>query len=269
MPRLLFATLATLLSGNFAAACGSYEEPCKVPLGSYVIATPDEPGPYPAVLFLHGYAAGGYVALSVGGPMLARGYAVIGPDGLADENGLSTWNLPPRDPQGRDEAEFLRQVIQSAVDLHGVDAEQVLLAGHSFGGELASYIACENPGLARAYAPLAGSFRRPLPAPDECEGPVSLLYTHGWADEDVPIEGRSVWGDSFVQADVFEAMQVWRHANGCAEQKPDTIEVGENYLRRIWAGCAAGSLTLALHPGGHGIPADWADMVLDWYEALP
>lgn len=271
MPLLgkLLTTFAALVSGNFAAACGSYEEPCKVSLGSYVIETPESPGPYPAVLFLHGYAAGGYVALSVGEPMLARGYAVIGPDGLNDENGLASWNLPPRDPEGRNEAEFLRQVIQSAANRHGIDPTQVLLAGHSFGGEMASYIACEDPSLARAFAPLAGTFRRPLPSPDKCKGPVNMIYTHGWADEDVPIEGRSVWGGRFVQADVFQAMQVWRHVNGCTEQNPDIIEVGQNYLRRIWASCAAGSLALAVHPGGHEIPAHWADMALDWYEALP
>jgi polyhydroxybutyrate depolymerase len=26
---------------------------------------------------------------------------------------------------------------------------------------------------------------------------------------------------------------------------------------------------MALFPGGHGVPAGWADMMLDWYEALP
>ena len=113
---------------------------------------------------------------------------------------------------------------------------------------MASYIACEDPGFARAYAPLAGSFRRPLPSLDECEGPVSLLYTHGWADEDVPIEGRSVWGGSFVQGDVFQAMQIWRHANGCTKQNPDSIDVGDSYFRRSWTTCAHGSLEFALHP---------------------
>ena len=268
-PGKLLATFAALASGDCVAACGSYEEPCEVALGTYVFAMPEGPGPYPAVLFLHGYAAGGYVALSIGETMLARGYAVIGPNGLNDKNGLASWNLPPRDPDGRNEEEFVRQVIQDAAILYGIDPAQVLLAGHSFGGQMASYIACENPGFARAYAPLAGSFRRPLPSLDECEGPVSLLYTHGWADEDVPIEGRSVWGGSFVQGDVFQAMQIWRHANGCTKQNPDSIDVGDSYFRRSWTTCAHGSLEFALHPGGHEIPADWADMALDWYEALP
>lgn len=268
LPAKLLAAIAFLVSGNLASACGSYEEPCQVSLGTYVVETPEEPGPFPAVFFLHGYAAGGYVALGVGEPMLARGYAVIGPDGENDENGLATWNLPPRGPAGRDEAEFLRQVTQHAAEQHGIDPSQILLAGHSFGGELASYIACDDPSLARAYAPLAGSFRHPLPARDECAGPVNLLYTHGWADEDVPIEGRSVWRGSFVQGDVFQAMEIWCHTNGCTEQKPDSIEVGDNYLRRSWTSCPAGSLQLAVHPGGHEIPEDWADMVLDWFEAL-
>ena len=267
--RTFLAAIAALASGNSAAACGSFEEPCEVALGSYVVATPETLGPHPAVLFLHGYAAGGYVALSIGEPMLARGYAVIGPQGLDDENGFASWNLPPRDPERRDEAAFLRQVIEDAGKFHGVDPAHVILTGHSFGGALTSYIACEDPDFARAYAPLAGSFRRPHPPLDACAGPVSLLHTHGWADERVPIEGRSVRGGAFVQGDVFYAMQIWREVNGCTGLKPDSIEVGDVYLRRSWKTCAGGAIEIALHSGGHEIPSGWADMVLDWYEALP
>ena len=36
-----------------------------------------------------------------------------------------------------------------------------------------------------------------------------------------------------------------------------------------WTDCAAGSaLTFVLDPDGHEVPAGWADMALDWFEAV-
>jgi len=253
------------------ADCGIGAPACEVPLGAYHAATPEGPGPHPAVIFLHGYGSNSESALRVGAPMRARGYAVIGPQGLRRDGGEgpSSWSFHPDFPQARDERAFLGEVLRDAVARHGVDPGRVLLAGYSIGGSMTSYLACAEPGFARAYAPLAGAFWRPHPPLDGCAGPVDLFHTHGWQDGTVPIEGRPLGGGRIEQGDIFYAMQVWREANGCAGLKPDRIEIGELYWRRAWETCASGSLTFALHPGGHGIPEGWADMVVDWFEALP
>jgi polyhydroxybutyrate depolymerase len=142
----------------------------------------------------------------------------------------------------------------------------MLLSGFSIGGSMASYVACAVPGSFRAYAPVAGSFWRPHPA--ACAGPVALLHAHGWQDGTVPLEGR-VLGNGAVQGDVHVAMQIWRAANGCRLQ-PDLYDTRGDFQIRAWTGCASGArLDFALHPGGHSIPPGWANLALDWFEALP
>jgi polyhydroxybutyrate depolymerase len=113
--------------------------------------------------------------------------------------------------------------------------------------------------------PVAGSFWRPHP--QGCAGQVDLFHLHGWQDGTVPLEGR-VLGNGAVQGDVMEAMQIWRDANGCQVQ-PDRHARAGDILIRSWTGCDTGArLDLALHPGGHVVPRDWADLALDWFEAL-
>lgn len=252
------------------AECGLGEPTCDVPLGAYRIALPEGDGPHPAVLFIHGFGASSESALRMGSAMVARGYAVIGPQGLQRDGGSgpTSWSFIPGRPQARDETAFFREVIDDAAARHGIDPARLLLTGYSIGGSLTSYIACETPGFARAYAPLAGAFWRPHPPLDGCAGPVDLFHTHGWVDGTVPIEGRPLGGGAIRQGDVFYAMQVWRETNGCTGLRPDRFDVGDLYWQRIWESCEAGSLRLALHPGGHGVPPGWADLVIDWAEGL-
>lgn len=270
MIRALGLAAVLLASAVPAAAECSADGACEVSLGTYRIATPEGDGPFPAVIFLHGYGSNAESALRTTAPMLARGYAVIGPQGLRrGGDGPTSWSFHPAFPQARDETAFIREVIADAVETHGVDPERTILSGYSIGGSTTSYLACADPSLATAYAPVAGAFWRPHPALDACAGPVHLHHTHGWVDGTVPIEGRPLGGGRIQQGDVFYSMQVWREVNDCAGLRPDRFDVGETYWRRIWETCAEGSLEFALHAGGHGIPSGWADMVVDWFEALP
>ncbi|WP_338055954.1 hypothetical protein [Ruegeria marisrubri] len=86
----------------------------------------------------------------------------------------------------------------------------------------------------------------------------------------MPLEGRFLGGGRFQQGDIFAGLEIWRRANGCAENAPDGFASTGQFLRRKWTHCAkGGALELALFPGGHGIPEGWADMVADWFEGLP
>lgn len=269
MIRGVLAAMAVLVFGAGAGlACGAKGAPCRVDLGEYYIATPDGPGPHPAMMFLHGYGGNGAQALSFSKSMLARGFAVIGPHGKPTDDNSTNWNFRPVVPGARDELAFFRQVLEDAAEQHGIDTDRILLTGFSVGGSMASDTACLAPDIARAYAPLAGSFWRPHPELEGCAGPVDLFHTHGWNDMTVPIEGRRV-GGGYVQGDVFYAMQVWRTVNGCSAHKPDWVEIGEMYWRRGWTNCKAGSLQFALHSGRHGIPNGWLNMVVNWFEGLP
>lgn len=270
--RAAAALSVALSAGGMAqAGCGTDPEACTLPGGTYHIVLPAAAAPSaPAVVFLHGFGSSGQGTLSNSGmvdALIARGYAVIAPDGQPREGrqGLS-WDFHPERPARRDEGAFVSAVADDAAARFGLDRDAVLLSGFSIGGSLTSYIACATPEAFTAYAPVAGSFWRPHP--EGCTGPVNLFHIHGWQDGTVPLEGRML-GSGFAQGDVFAAMGIWREANGCRLQ-PDSHARSGDTLFRNWTSCDSGArLDFALHPGGHSVPQGWADMALDWFEALP
>lgn len=257
-------------AGMAQAGCGADPGACTLPGGSYHVVLPDAPtAAGPAVVFLHGFGSSGAGTLSNTGmieALLARGYAVIAPDGQPRDgrDGLS-WDFHPARPARRDEGVFVAAVADDAAARFDLDRGAMVLAGFSIGGSLASYIACATPGAFAAYAPVAGSFWRPHPM--ACTGPVDLFHIHGWQDGTVPLEGR-VLGSGFAQGDVFAAMEIWRAANGCRLQPDSHSQTGDTQIRS-WTACDSGArLDFALHPGGHSVPPGWADMALTWFEAL-
>lgn len=253
------------------AACADVQGPCTVPLGEYHVTLPDGPGPFPAVMMLHGAGGRGEGMVNMlADAVTARGYALIGPQGLQREGSRfgSSWSFHPEFEPVRDESTFLEQVLSDVENMFNIDPQNILIAGFSIGGSMTSYLACSTPTIARAYAPVAGAFWRPHPSFDACEGPVDVLHTHGWTDGTVPIEGRVFRDGAVRQGDVFASMEIWRETNGCARSAPDEITNEGFYWHRIWSSCDAGSLQFALFPGGHAVPRGWADMALDWFEAL-
>ncbi|SIS76460.1 polyhydroxybutyrate depolymerase [Roseivivax lentus] len=260
------------------AGCAEAPEPCTLPEGgSYHIELPSAPrADGAALMFLHGWGSSGQGTLSMRGVVetaLARGYAVIAPDGIPRQgrNGR-TWAFHPDRTGPRDEVAFLAAVRDDAARRFDLSAGAMLLSGFSIGGSMASYLACAEPEEFAAYAPVAGSFWRPHPT--DCDGPVRLFHTHGWRDQVVPLEGRLLRGPApdapgaVAQGDVWYAMDVWRRANGCA-LKADRFAADATYMRRGWDSCRAGaSLEFALFDGGHAVPEGWTGMVLDWFEGL-
>ncbi|MCR8827457.1 alpha/beta hydrolase family esterase [Pseudosulfitobacter koreensis] len=275
--RSLAAALALMGTAQVAqAGCGAAPEPCAIDTGTYHISLPDGP-PKGAIMFLHGYGGTGNASLRPdgwAGRALARGYAVIGPDGteMAGRNGRR-WSFHPDFPQDRDEVGFLMAVRDDAAKRFDLDAGQMVLGGFSIGGSMTHYAACAAPDAFAAYVPVAGAFWRPDPA--TCAGPVRLLHTHGWRDTTVPLEGRVLRGadlndpQAVAQGDVFHAMRLWRQVNGCVQLRADRFVTEGPFLRRAWDRCTPGTaLEFALFEGGHRVPDGWIDMALDWREGL-
>ena len=268
------AGLAALTAGGASAACGTSPDECEIPDGSYHIVLPEhaEGAKIPAVVFLHGWGGSGDGTLKNTGMVKAvtdRGYALIAPNGSPrlSRNGRA-WNFhPDHRSDGRDEALFLRDLTIDATERFNLDPSRIVLGGFSIGGSMTSYVACEHPDFFPAYAPVAGSFWRPHPV--SCDTPVRLYHTHGWRDGTVPLEGRSVLKGLQTQGDVFHAMEIWRTANQCTSHKPDVMVTEGDFMTRSWETCTPGAnLRFTLHPGGHSVPAGWADMMLDWFEGL-
>jgi polyhydroxybutyrate depolymerase len=267
--KYLIAAVLSLGAAPAFAGCADLEETCKTSLGEYHIALPDGVEAPPALIFLHGAGGSGKMATGMRAA-LERGYALIGPQGVKRPGSRfgSSWSFHPERTEVRDELAFIREVIADAAETHGIDRDRILLGGFSIGGSMTSYLACEDPGLAAAFAPVGGSFWRPHPALDACAGPVQLLHTHGWRDTTVPLEGRVLGNGTIAQGDVFYAMQVWRETNGCDNFRATDFATDGSFWRRSWQSCDAGALEFVLFPGAHGVPRGWSDMALDWFEAL-
>jgi polyhydroxybutyrate depolymerase len=68
--------------------------------------------------------------------------------------------------------------------------------------------------------------------------------------------------------DVFKGLKIWTAMNGCSQHAKKASTEGAFWIKS-WTDCEAGSVTLALGPGGHGRPKGWVALALDWFEALP
>ena len=282
LPARLLALLSLALWPLTLAAqddpCGLEGPACEVATGTYRIALPQgeppEPG-WPAMMFFHGAGGSGARTLQNRGMVEAfvdRGYAVIAPDGLPRPNTRfgPGWSFHPERPKIRNETAYTREVTADTVARFGVDPDRLMLSGFSIGGSLVWYMACEDPNLARAYAPVGGAFWRPHPVATDCEGPIRMLHTHGWRDRVVPLEGRPLGGGAIYQGDVFHGLDLLRQINGCAGMRADSFETDADFWRRRWDSCTPETaLELILHPGGHSVPAGWASRAIDWFEALP
>ncbi len=264
------ALVAALAFGSAAAACPGAAEPCAIEGGTYRAVLPDGP-PAGLAMFLHGWGGRADAQLAqadVVGPLLARGWAVVAPQGEPRRPGDAggRWNAVLREG-GRDDVAFLRAVFVDAGRRFGLADAPRLAAGFSGGGMMVWRLACDAPGTADFYAPVAGLMWRPLP--EACAGAVRLLHTHGWSDAVVPLEGRTVGGGALTQGDLFTGLDLLRAADGCADDAPDAYDAPAPFLRRFWTDCAPGAtLGLALWPGGHATPKGWADMALDWVEGF-
>ena len=263
--------LGLAMGGASWASCGGAAAACEIDGREYHIKTPAGADAPPAVMFLHGWGGSGSGQIksrALVDAVLAAGFAFVAPTGQPRGRGRSgyRWNAYLSQELGDDVA-FLVKVAEDAAKRHGIDRSRILLAGFSGGGMMTWRAACDAPETFAAYAPVSGLFWRPLP--EICAAPVRFFHTHGWADTVVPIEGRSVAGGRLTQGDLFTGLDLMRRTNSCAGDEPDSYDVDGEIWRRRWSGCAEGStLELALHPGGHKTPKQWAGMVLSWFQEL-
>jgi len=271
----LLAVLALGLSASAAASadCGGPENACSVSEGTYFAAEPETASDKkrPVVLFFHGGGGWGSRIFKLRQRMTAeftaRGYVVLAPNGKKRPGSRfgPGWAFIPQFPPHRDELAFTREILADAAKRFNIDPKKVLMTGYSIGGSVVSYMACKDPGIAAAFAPVAGGFWRPHP--EDCTGPVKLLHTHGWRDQTVPLEGRPIRDTGIEQGDIFATMEQWRTENECSKYRADRFVTDGPFWRRIWTHCAPGTaLEFALHAGGHEVPPEWPQLAMDWFE---
>jgi len=132
---------------------------------------------------------------------------------------------------------------------------------------MAWMIACNEGSLFAGYVSVAGALRRPAPEETCPGGPVRMLHIHGFADKQVPLEGRGI--RDWHQGDVFESLSLLRRTNQC-RSNPNAINIGEKFSCRSWTDCkAGGEIRFCMHDGGHGLPRGWVQNARDWFERSP
>ncbi|HPE24013.1 alpha/beta hydrolase family esterase [Albidovulum sp.] len=231
---------------------------------SYRLFVPDGiarfAGPRPVVLVLHGGGGSSReVRLSTRRRFdelaEAHGFLVVYPDAVGriwdTGAGMISSRLQPR----RDDAAFLERVIAEVAARHPVDKARVFATGVSRGGMQAYALACGNPGLIRAIAPVA----MPLPEASlrACRrgAAFGFLLIHGTADPIVPYDGGPITLGRRERDTVLSAPEtyaVFQRRNGC---KASVEGAPAGSVRRFNArGCRAPTAFLSVGGGGHGWP---------------
>jgi polyhydroxybutyrate depolymerase len=266
----IFAIAALLVLSGFPsgarAACLDGKPSCKVANGRYHIAWPNgvsRDKKVPAVVALHSWGGTGAGLIQSGKMikiLLAQGYAVVAPEGLARQQGAgNSWEVQIASAR-RDDPTFVKSVADDAALRFNLDRSRMLLVGFSVGGSMVAYTACRYPSAFKGFAPVSGSFWQPQPT--TCAGPVNYLHSHGKADTTMPLAGRVV-GKGMRQGNVLKALDTFASASGCNEAT-STADGSKQ-----WKGCAAGrSVRIEMYPGGHSVPKGWANRIIKWFEGL-
>lgn len=270
MRYLLLATFILAASALSAAdrPCAR-DAPCQVSGGEYYLSYPpdwDGETTLPAIIFYHGHNSSGKSPLRSRGlrdSFVDRGYLLISPNGAARPSGVRAWPARPGHGGGRDDVVFSLAVLADAMARAPIDADRIIVSGFSAGGSMAWMMGCYAGDRFAAVISVAGALRRP--APDQlCPNPSPrALQVHGFADKQVPFEGRGI--RDWHQGDVHQTLALFRTSNDCGSN-PNDISVSEKWRTRHWRSCAGGDLAYVEHDGGHGLPRGWTNLAVRWFE---
>lgn len=265
---IAFLMFASALQAD--TPCGP-DAPCEIEGGSYHLVLPpdwDGKAAMPALIWYHGHnssAASIFRSRGLRETFSNAGYLLIAPNGMKLP-GRSTRAWPARRDgvDRRDDVAFTLAVLDDVSARLPVAEDRVHVAGFSAGGSMAWMMACYAADRFAGFASVSGALRRPSPS-EQCEdGPFRLIQIHGFADKQVPFEGRGI--RNWHQGDLFESFDLARKTNAC-RSNPDSIEIGETFRCRDWsASCGMGALRMCIHDGGHGLPRGWTDKAKAFFE---
>ena len=267
MKYLIIALVLFALPAWAQSPCNT-DAPCEVAAGSYHMLIPENAaGNSPALVFFHGHNATGRMIFGAGGlkaDFLDQGYVVIAPNGTPIE-GRKTRRWAGREGGARDDVAFVLDVVADAAKHASIDPDRIYVAGFSAGGSMAWLMACKAAGQFAGFASVAGALRQPNDTQNCPNAPVRFLHIHGFADTQVPFEGRAL--GNWHQGSVWDSLTLAKRTNQCRSQ-PDSIDMGDPFRCRTWQdSCTTGALKFCEHDGGHGLPRGWTALARAWFEA--
>ncbi|MEX0319954.1 MULTISPECIES: PHB depolymerase family esterase [unclassified Ruegeria] len=227
---------------------------CQLGDRSYHILEPDGwdgETPLPVLLHFHGWARQGNVVVNhtrIAGATRRRGVLLVAPNGRH-----RSWDFWTSET---DDVEFANRVLTDVAKRYPVDPQRTYVSGYSYGSAMAWRYACQSGNSAAALLAIAGTLSQTEACP---QGPAEVRHVHGLDDTvmDFP------FGPG---ADTTYPVALWREKYGCADPTPGGDWQAKPFLtltRTEWTDCAAGKVTLDVHPGGHFIPHGWIARQLD------
>jgi polyhydroxybutyrate depolymerase len=265
--KYLITLIALLALPAWAQAPCGPDAPCTIDMGSYHMIVPEDVGENaPVLVFFHGHNATGKLIFRSGGlkaDFTEQGYVVIAPNGTPIQ-GRKTLRWAGRQGGERNDVAFTLNVIADAATRVSIDPNRIYVAGFSAGGSMAWLMACDAAEQFAGFASVAGALRQPNDTTDCPNAPVRFLHIHGFADNQVPYEGRAL--GNWHQGSVWDSLRLARAANACRTH-PDSIDIGDQYRCRLWDdSCGDGAIKFCAHDGGHGLPRGWTALARDWFE---
>jgi polyhydroxybutyrate depolymerase len=173
---------------------------------------------------------------------------------------------------GRDDVEFIRELISHLVETEGVDPARVYATGPSNGGHMTLRLACELSDRIAAFAAIAGSFPKDYMRRCSPDHPVSLMMIHGsedrfvrWQGGEIP-KGRERGAGGAVEP-VPETVEFWRERDGCradpeVDKLPDRDPSDGTHVEVTrYEDCRGGSevVLVRIIGGGHAWPGSRAN----------
>lgn len=238
----------------------------------------DVEGNHPLLFLLHGYSSNAIdtrAFFNVGAEADRHGIVVLAPEGTRDTQNNRFWNATIACcdwfQTGVDDATYLSELIDEAVERHAIDPERIYFMGISNGGFMSHRMACDYGDKIRGIVSFNGSSTQHAQDCDP-EHPVEIIHVHGTADTTVTYEGTSAYPGAQEVADW------WADWNQCDDEPLDgpDIEVttsiaGEETSTLIWQNCDEGGAVQlwTMHDAPH-VPfplANFAELVFDVFLA--
>ncbi len=250
MKRVLLVLVSALLLGiPMAQACGISSH-CWLGDRHYRVSMPanhDGKTLVGAIVFAHGL--GGNAEGIVGSRDFARMASDLGIAIIATKATGRAWALPgsPSAVQrvGVDDLTYFDAVIEDATRRFAIDKDRLMATGFSAGGMMIWTLACHRSEAFAAFAPMAGTFWRPIPK--SCTTPpASLIHIHGDRDKTVPLKGRKV--RDAQQGDVKQVLDMYSQYGSFTSAGQSTVD---NLRCENQVNSNSDILRFCLFSGGH------------------
>jgi polyhydroxybutyrate depolymerase len=239
-------------SGGGSTGCSSTAKPT---MGQYTIRVGSKDRGYylipaktsnPAALILEFHGAGGngkdFIASFGLDTSLGGNAVIIAPDGIS-QGGVIGWASYGN---GNDDIDLAKALIEQAQKDHCIDATHIYAVGFSWGGAMASTLACKLGSQLRGFVDVAGN--GPY---GSCVGPIGGMIVHGDADGTEPVASGIATRDAY------------KKLNGCTDTLADSDITG----CKAYMGCSKPTLWCE-HSGDHFIPQWVNDGLLKFFGEL-